>query len=113
MTKSKIIQVNVLTLGNHIQKSKKPLSAKYKLDIERLLGDEDKPGTFGVTNGTLYQNDSKRMKSGYKITSNTMYVHVVSFCIIVTSEHRQPKLTFRAVGRYKLVLRNTRPLRIL
>ena len=28
-------------------------------------------------------------------------------------EHRQPKLTFRAVGRYKLVLRNTRPLRIL
>ena len=30
-----------------------------------------------------------------------------------SSGHRQPKLTFRAVGRYKLVLRNTRPLRIL
>ena len=32
---------------------------------------------------------------------------------ICQAEHRQPKLTFRAVGRYKLVLRNTRPLRIL
>ena len=31
----------------------------------------------------------------------------------VVGNHRQPKLTFRAVGRYKLVLRNTRPLRIL
>ena len=32
---------------------------------------------------------------------------------LLSLEHRQPKLTFRTVGRYKLVLRNTRPLRIL
>ena len=60
------------------------LLAQFFIKVRKFNGDEFEPGTL-----TSLQRSFDRFL------------------------HRQPKLTFRAVGRYKLVLRNTSPLRIL